>query len=72
VKPNEIREKPDTELAKLANELKEEVFRLKFRHGTGQLKQTTNIRATRRDLARIETELSARRIAEARKKESQA
>lgn len=71
MKPNEIHEKPEAELEKLAWELKEEVFRLQFRHGSGQLKQTSNIRLTRRDLARVKTELSARRVAETRKKESQ-
>jgi large subunit ribosomal protein L29 len=70
VKPNEIKDKPEAELLKLAGELKEEVFRLKFRQGTGQLKQTTSIRMTKRDLARVETELSARRRAQASKEES--
>lgn len=70
MKPSEIREKPDAELEKLVGELKEEIFHLKFRQGTGQLKQTTSIRLTKRDLARVETELSARRKAQAHKEES--
>jgi large subunit ribosomal protein L29 len=70
VKPSEIKDKPEAELLKLAGELKEEVFRLRFRQGTGQLKQTTSIRMTKRDLARVETELSVRRKAQASKEES--
>lgn len=60
MKPSEIREKPKAELDKLTTQLKEEVFRLKFRKGTGQLKQTAGIRKTKRDLARVCTELRAR------------
>jgi large subunit ribosomal protein L29 len=67
VKPNEIREKPTTELVKIASELKEESFRLRFRHGTGQLKQTANIKLVKQDLARVLTELNARTATEAEK-----
>jgi large subunit ribosomal protein L29 len=67
VKPSDIREKPTKELEKIARELKEESFRLRFRHGTGQLKQTTNIKLAKQDLARVLTELNARAQAEAEK-----
>jgi len=67
VKPSEIREKSLKELEKMANELKEESFRLRFRHGTGQLKQTANIKLVKQDLARVLTELNARATAEAKK-----
>lgn len=39
------------ELAKL----KKEQFNLRFQHATGQLEQTSKIRNTRRDIARIKT-----------------
>jgi len=55
VTPGEIREKTDAELAKLASELEGELFNLRFRLGAGQLKQTANIRKTRRELARVNT-----------------
>jgi len=55
VTPGEIREKTDVELAKLASELEGELFNLRFRLGAGQLKQTANIRKTRRELARVNT-----------------
>lgn len=55
MKPGEIREKTLNELQKLHGELEEELFRLNFRHSTGQLQQTSNIRKTRKDLARVKT-----------------
>jgi len=58
--PNELRDKPTAELEKLGLELKEEAFRLRFRQGTGQLKQTANINKAKRGLARVLTELNAR------------
>ena len=67
MKPSEIREKSLKELEKMARELKEESFRLRFRHGTGQLKQTANIKLVKQDLARVLTELNARAAAEAKK-----
>lgn len=67
MKQSEIHEKPSAELEKMTGELKEEIFRLRFRHGTGQLKQTANLRSRRRDLARVRTELRARERAEQKK-----
>ena len=64
MKPSEIREKPTAELSKTIESLKEEIFRLRFRHSTGQLKQTANIGHLRKDYARIVTELNARARAE--------
>lgn len=62
MKPSEVREKSDVELSRLAAELEEEFFRLRFRLGAGQLKQTTNVRAVRRDLARVKTILRERAL----------
>ena len=59
----EIREKSEPELAKLAGELEEELFGLRFRKGAGQLKQTANIRHARRCLARVKTVLRERELA---------
>jgi large subunit ribosomal protein L29 len=53
----EVREKSPAELVKLVGELEEELFRLRFRKGAGQLKQTTNIRHAKRCLARVKTVL---------------
>ncbi len=67
MKPSEIREKTAAELAKKGRELEEEIFRLKFRGSTGQLKQTANIKKARCDLARVRTVEKERAIAEAGK-----
>lgn len=53
--PSDVREKTDVELAKLILDLEGELFGLRFRKGAGQLKQTTNIKNVRRDLARVKT-----------------
>lgn len=55
MKPGEIRDKTAAELSKVALELEEELFRLRFRKGAGNLKQTANIRKTKCDLARVLT-----------------
>lgn len=65
MKPSEVRDRTAQELAKKAVELKEEIFRLKFRSKTGQLKQTTNIKKAKRDLARVKTVAREREVAEA-------
>ncbi|MFH0799872.1 MAG: 50S ribosomal protein L29 [Pseudomonadota bacterium] len=67
MKPDEVREKSDVELAKLSLDLEEEVFRLRFRNGAGQLKQNSGIRKARRDLARVKTTLRERKLKEERK-----
>ncbi len=63
IKGKDLREKAAPELAKMASELEEEVFRLRFRKGAGQLVQTTNIRKARRVLARVKTVLRERELA---------
>ncbi len=55
-----MRVKSTEELSKFSQDLQEEVFRLRFRKGAGQLKQTANIRKTQRDLARVKTILVER------------
>ena len=67
MKPSEVREKTNEELTKKVRELEEEIFRLRFRSSAGQLKQTSNIKQSRRDLARVKTAMRERAIAEAAK-----
>ena len=38
-----------------ANDLREELFNLRFRHGIGQLENTQKIKVTKRDMARVKT-----------------
>ena len=60
MKPAEIREKTNEELDKLAMEARAEIFNLRRQAVTGQLKNPARIRILRKDVARIETEKSAR------------
>ena len=55
MKISEIRELGISELHHKSNELKEELFRLKIRHSSGQLESTANLGKIRRDIARIAT-----------------
>ena len=50
------------ELAAKLADLKEELFNLHFRHATGQLENPNVIATTRKDIARIKTEIRAREI----------
>jgi len=55
----------DTSLVEGLAEAKQELFNLRFQHVTGQLDNSSRLRATRRRIARIITELRAREIAAA-------
>lgn len=69
--PGDVREKTEKELIKMAGELEEEVFRLKFRLGAGQLKQTANVKVARRNLARVLTIMREKQhVKEAKKEDS--
>jgi large subunit ribosomal protein L29 len=50
---------PDQLRDQLAN-LRKEQFNLRFQRATGQLEKTSRVREVRRDIARIETILSAK------------
>jgi large subunit ribosomal protein L29 len=45
------------ELQRKESELREEIFRLRFQHHTGQLANPIKLRTTRRDLARVLTRI---------------
>lgn len=51
----EIRDKSNEDLQQELAELKEELFRLRFRHATRQLENPTQLRSVRRDIARVKT-----------------
>lgn len=56
----EIRSLSDAELLKEVKELKVELFKLRFQLATGQLEATSDIKKTRKDIARRLTLLSER------------
>ena len=62
MKAQEIHGMTDDELSKKLSELKEELFNLHFRHATGQLENPNVINSTKKDIARVKTEIRAREI----------
>ena len=61
MKAAELRGKSWDELKSLLLDLKKEQFNLRFQKAGGQLENTARVRQVRRDIARIKTELTARR-----------
>ena len=61
MKGNEFKNMTDVELTKKLQELKSELFNLRFRHASGQLENPVSIRTCKRDIARVNTELRARK-----------
>lgn len=55
MKPAEIREMADDDLAARLEQLQEEIFRLRFRAATTELDNPILLRTLRRDIARIKT-----------------
>ena len=57
MKAAEIREMSHEEILRMEDDLREELFNLRFQHGTGQLENPNKIKQTKRDLARVKTVL---------------
>ena len=55
MKSRELRELDVEELRAKEKEFREEEFKLRFRHATGQLEKTDRLKALRRDIARVKT-----------------
>lgn len=62
MKPSELRGLGDQELKAKETEVAHELFRLRFRHASGQLDNTARLRTLRRELARIKTLLREREL----------
>ncbi|EGY80169.1 MAG: 50S ribosomal protein L29 [Peptoniphilus sp.] len=62
MKAKEVRQMSSEELNKRANELKNELFNLRFRLATGQLENPASIRAVKKDIARVKTILREREL----------
>ncbi|MDD4539666.1 50S ribosomal protein L29 [Oligosphaera ethanolica] len=61
MKAKDIREMTAEELDRAAEESRKEIFNLRLQGQTGQLENPARIRLLRKDVARIETEKTARR-----------
>jgi large subunit ribosomal protein L29 len=64
MKAAEIRKMSVTEIEERLTEARHELLNLRFQTITGQLTDTSSIRAIRRDIARMETILRERQLAE--------
>jgi len=63
MRPEEIRALSTEEIAAKLEDAREELFKLRFRFRTGQLKDYSRLRATRRAIARFATILRERALA---------
>lgn len=66
MKAKELRERTVEELRELETELREKLFRLKMQHYTGQLESVAELKAMKRDIARVLTVLKERNLATAK------
>jgi large subunit ribosomal protein L29 len=66
-----FRDLDDVDLVTQLKETKDELFKLRFQHATGQLTNYSRLGEARRDIARLETELRAREIAAAEEDEAE-
>lgn len=62
MKIKEIRDRSDDELVLRKRELRQESFHLRLQQQSGQLEKPSQFREIRREVARIETTLSQRRL----------
>ncbi len=62
MKAKEIHEMTNDELTNKLDNLKEELFNLRFRHATGQLENPCVLAQVRKDIARVKTEIREREI----------
>ena len=62
MKPSKIREMTEAELENELVNLKNELFKLRFQSATNQLDNPMKINAIRKDIARVKTVISERKI----------
>ena len=62
MKANEIRKMSSEDLNNNVNELKNELFNLRFRLATGQLDNPSSIKNVKRDIARVKTIIREREL----------
>ena len=61
MKKSELKEKTAVELAALGRDLRQDLFNLRLRQDSSQLEKPHRLRLLRREIARVETQLSALR-----------
>ena len=66
MKPNKVREMSEVELNNELSNLKAELFKLRFQSATNQLDNPLQIKAVRKDIARIKTVLREKELSSAK------
>jgi large subunit ribosomal protein L29 len=61
MKASELKDKTAVELASLSRDLRQELFNLNLQKASSQLEKPARLRTLRRNIARVETVLSALR-----------
>ena len=69
MKSKQVLEMTDKELQTKLDELKSELFFLRFKHATNQLSNPQILVSTRRDIARVKTVIRQRELARAKENE---
>lgn len=59
MKASEIKEMAPEERVQKLNDMKEELFNLRFQHEVGQLENSSTLKSLKRDIARIKTIMNA-------------
>ena len=62
MKASEVRAMNEKELQEQLNELKAELFNLRFQHAINQLDNPQRIKAVKRDIARVKTAIRANEL----------
>jgi large subunit ribosomal protein L29 len=65
MKAKELRDLSNTELTTRSRELRDQLFHLRLQKAGGQIENSSLFRSLRKDVARIETILSSRKLEEA-------
>lgn len=65
MKMTELKDLTPVELAAKGRDLRQEMFNLRLQQASGQLEKPARLRNLRRDIARIETQISALRAKKA-------
>ncbi|NLW78841.1 MAG: 50S ribosomal protein L29 [Ruminococcaceae bacterium] len=65
MKASELRDMKPVELSRKLDELKQELFNLRFQHAINQLDNPLRIKAVKRDIARVKTVMSGIELTDA-------
>ena len=58
MKMSDLKDKTATELSAMGRDLRQEIFNLRLQQASSQLEKPARLRTLRRDIARIETQIS--------------